>query len=139
MRNRTAVTFVTSAAALLLAAGPAVTAVSNGKYRGETVEGEVDFSLKVKNGKVAKVETIVFGYCGSTYLGIITVYPPSHGGSPIKVKSNGTFKTTFQADDTLPEEDDKRVISGKFQGDSVSGDVKIEGICSGEDSFEASR
>ena len=116
-----------------------MTAVSDGKYKGETAEGGTDFLLKVKNGKVTKIDTITYGVCNATYLGIFTAYPPSHGGKPIPVKANGSFKVTFQGDDSLSEEDDKRVITGDFKGKSVSGKIEITGLCEGTDTFKASR
>ena len=36
-------------------------------------------------------------------------------------------------------EDDKRTVTGKFDGSKVSGTIKVEGVCSGGGKYTAKR
>lgn len=125
--------------ALTLATVPAALArsgVGDGTYVGEESNGSNEVKLKVRDGKVTKFTADVYASCGFSNFLITVAYPPSHGGNPIKIR-NKRFEKTFSGDPSV--EDDKRTISGEFQGKNVAGRIKVEGPCSYNGTYTAKR
>ena len=138
-RSRARRRAVAVALALTLAAVPVALAgsgVSNGTYKGEESNGSNEVKLKVRDGKVTKFTAYVYASCGFSNFLITVAYPPSHGGKPIKIR-NKQFDKTFSGDPSV--EDDKRTISGEFQGKNVEGQIKVEGPCSYNGTYTAKR
>ena len=122
----------------LLAAPSAALAVKDGRYTGTAKPGG-DVSLKVKNDKVVKFKATVNAVCGSTHLHVTVAYPPNGAlGAKAKIR-NRSFKATFKSDPSLPLDQDKRTISGRFTGSKVEGKIKISGLCSYEGTYTARR
>lgn len=122
----------------LLAASVALGA-GNGTYKG-SVKGDKSqhVTVKVKKNRVTKFTSNLYASCGTTNLTITVAYPPAGAkkGTSAKIK-NGRFRAVFKGSPDV--DDDKRTVSGKFTGKSVSGAVKVEGLCSADARYSAKR
>jgi hypothetical protein len=65
-------------------------------------------------------------------------YPPAGAkkGTSAKIK-NGKFKVVLEGSPDV--EDDKRTVSGTFNGKKVSGKIKVEGLCRRRKQYSAKR
>ncbi len=125
-------------AALMLAA-PTARAAPNGAYKGET-DGDVAVKLKVKKNRIVDFETSVYASCYSGSYLITFAFPPAHQPKArTKIKGNGTFRVVFKGDPDVSFNDDKRTLKGRFKGGKVSGTLKVQGLCSAEAAFTATR
>jgi hypothetical protein len=120
-------------AVMALAASPA-TAARDGVYRGKT-PGALEVKIKVKNNRVVLFDGDVYTSIGITSF----VFPPSgQAGKFVRIKANGSFRAVFQASPgEFSWSEDKRVLTGRFIGNRVSGKMTVSGLISGSDTFTA--
>jgi hypothetical protein len=124
--------------ATALVAVPVALAAGNGKYKG-TIKGDdsLDVTVKVKDNRVTKFTGSVYASCGLSNFIITVAYPPAgKKGATAKIK-DGKFKVVFRGSPDV--EDDKRTVTGKFNGKKVSGSIKVEGPCSADEQYSAKR
>jgi hypothetical protein len=131
-------TLLAGLALLAALTAPLALAAGNGTYKG-TVKGDKSLAVtvKVKNDRVTKFVGTVYASCGYTNLLITVAYPPAgKRGASAKIK-DGRFRVVFKGSPDV--EDDKRTVTGRFSGKSVSGAMKVEGLCSAEAKYSAKR
>ena len=117
---------------------PAVAlAATGGTYRGTIDEGGSPVTVKVKNGKLKKFKASIYASCGLSNFLITVAYPPAHKKGATKKIKNNKFKVVFSGDPSV--EDDKRTVKGRFNGDTVTGSIKVEGPCSASGTYTAKR
>ncbi|MEA2332346.1 MAG: hypothetical protein QOH58_2484 [Thermoleophilaceae bacterium] len=123
---------------LALLAAPLAFAAGNGTYRGSAKDDSENVVVKVKDNRVTKFVAHVYASCGLSNLTLTVAYPPAGAkrGTSAKIK-NGRFRAVFKGSPDV--EDDKRTVTGRFSGKSVSGSVKIEGLCSADKQYSAKR
>jgi hypothetical protein len=119
-------------------AAPVALAAGSGKYKGSVTGDEsAKVTVKVKDNRVTKFVANVYASCGYSNLIITVAYPPvGKKGATAKIK-NGKFKVVFKGSPDV--EDDKRTVSGAFNGKKVSGKIKVEGLCSADERYSAKR
>lgn len=124
--------------ALLAGFGAAnAAAVADGTYKGKEA-GELEVKIKVKNNRITSFKSSVYASCYIDNFIISFAYPPvGKKGATIKIKNGGSFKTVFKSDPRVSFNDDKRTLKGKFNGNKVTGSMKVEGLCSAETTFTA--
>jgi hypothetical protein len=124
---------------LVAVAAPVALAAGDGKYKGHVKGDEsAKVTVKVKDNRVTKFVANVYASCGYSNLIITVAYPPAGAkkGTSAKIK-NGKFKAVFKGSPDV--EDDKRTVSGTFNGKKVSGKIKVEGLCSVDKQYSAKR
>ena len=120
-------------------AAPVALAAGDGKYKGSVPgDSSQDVVVKVKDDRVTKIVAHVYGSCGYSNLMLTVAYPPAGAkkGTSAKIK-NGKFKVVFKGSPDV--EDDKRTVTGTFNGRNVGGKIKVEGLCSIDKEYSAKR
>jgi hypothetical protein len=88
IRGRTAAAVVSTAVAVLIAAGPGAAvaaAPASGKWKATKIESGYDLKFKVEKGKVTKIVGHVLEYCGGSSTSSTTTFAPD---SSWKIKGN---------------------------------------------------
>ncbi len=126
--------------AVAAVAAPVALAAGNGKYKG-SVKGDEsqDVVVKVKDNRVTKFTATVYGSCGLSNLLLTVAYPPAGAkkGTSAKIGKGSKFKVVFKGSPDV--EDDKRTVTGTFNGKKVSGKIKVEGLCGVDKQYSAKR
>jgi hypothetical protein len=119
-------------------AAPTALAAGDGAYKGNVVGDESqDVTVRVRDNRVKRFVAHVYASCGLSNFMITVAYPPAHKkGASARIK-DGKFKAVFTGDPSV--EDDKRTISGKFNGKRVTGRILVEGPCDSDDKYSAKR
>jgi hypothetical protein len=107
------------AASLLVAAGPAAAAVSNGTYKGDTNQN-FTVHAKVKNGKIASLSFGVSTRCG--YGSTATFGTDAVAIKGVKIKSGGAYKHSEKGDSANGKA--TYTLKGKVTNGKITGSIK---------------
>jgi hypothetical protein len=107
------------AASLLVAAGPAAAAVSNGTYKGDTNQN-FTVHAKVKGGKIASLSFGVSTRCG--YGSTATFGTDAVAVKGVKIKSGGAYKHSEKGDSSNGKA--TYTLKGKVTKGKITGSIK---------------
>lgn len=135
MKKKLTLFVILSLVGMAMTTTPAL-AARDGVYRGKT-PGALDVKIKVKNNRVILFDADVYTSIGITSF----VFPPSgQRGRSVRIRANGSFRAVFQGSPgEFSWSDDKRVVTGRFRGNRVSGKMTVSGLISGQDTYSARR
>jgi hypothetical protein len=105
--------------ALLVSAGPASAAVSNGTYKGNTNQNRT-VHAKVKNGKIASLSFSVFTLCGIGGTNGSSTDAVAIKG--VKIKANGSYKYSEKGDSSNGKA--TYTLTGKVTGKKITGHIE---------------
>ena len=118
-------------------AAPVALAAGNGTYKGKVKGGGDKITLKVKKNRLTSFKGSIYASCGTQNFIITVAYPPAGKRGQTAKIANNRFKVVFRGSPDV--EDDKRTVTGKFNGAKVSGKIKVEGPCSADGAYSAKR
>jgi hypothetical protein len=107
------------AASLLVAAGPAAAAVSNGTYKGDTNQN-FTVHAKVKGGKIASLSFGVSTRCG--YGSTATFGTDAVAVKGVKIKAGGAYKHSEKGDSSNGKA--TYTLKGKVTKGKITGSIK---------------
>ena len=133
----------TSAILLVVALGllgpPVAGAAPGGVYTGRTAD-DSKVRLKVERNRIVSFVSSVAATCWTGDYRARFVYPPAgRKGPSLKIKRNGSFGVVFGGSSNVSFNDDNRTLKGRFRGGSVTGKLRIAGLCDGQTTFTAER